>query len=111
MRRYVRIRPAVCCAARRRRCRHGSAYALVLGCAALVALAGMTAVTLARRQTRAASQSRDWTEAGVLAQSAIEDAVLVLNSKAGWRTQYSNDVETGTQSLGHGTMWFKLVDE
>src|SRR4051794_9046834 len=98
--------------AQNRLCRQrGSAYALVLGCAALLSVAGIAAVSLARRQTLSASQSKDWTQAGMLAESAVDDAVCLLNANTSWRTQYVSGVEAGTQTFGRGTFWFKLVDE
>jgi len=90
--------------------RAGSIYVFVLGISTLVAVIGLSVLTLAQLNARAASGGNDSAEAAILAQSAVEFAQLKLASNANWRTTYTNGVATSPVALGRGTISFMLVD-
>jgi len=95
---------------RRCRCR-GSAYVLVLGVATLVAVIGTAALLAGRINLRMTVGANDAIEADSLATSAIEQALTLLNTDPGWRTNYKSGAENGPFALGRGTASFTLVDE
>ena len=93
--------------------RRGSIYAVVLAMAILVSLIGLSAVAVGRINLRAAAGGSDASSAELLAVSAIEHAITVLNSEAGWRgnVAYANEQKTNPIALGEGQFRWKLTDE
>jgi len=90
--------------------RGGTTYVVVLGVATIVSVLGMSGLMVSRLQYRQAVQSRDWTEAGDLALSAIELGILRISQDTSWRTNFTNNAEITPISFGNGTLSFKLVD-
>src|SRR5215207_5938048 len=93
--------------------RRGSIYAVVLAMAILVSLIGLSAVAVGRINLRTAAGSGDSASAELLALSAVEDAVAVVNSEAGWRSNASpwSEKQTPEVALGAGTFNWYLRDE
>jgi len=93
--------------------RRGSIYAVVLALAVLVSLIGLSAVAVGRINLRSAANSTDATAAELLAVSAVEHGVAVLNAQAHWRgnSQYFNEQTTSPIALGAGQIRWKLKDE
>src|SRR5688500_10995909 len=90
--------------------RRGSIYAVVLAMAILVSLIGLSAVAVGRINLRTAGTGGDAMAAELLALSAVEHAIAVVNREANWRDRLENDVETPEVRLGGGTFAWKLVD-
>lgn len=65
--------------------RRGSTYVMVLGVAVILTVIGLSSLTVARINTRAAVQANDWGEAQALAFSGAEYALAKISSTAGWR--------------------------
>src|SRR3954470_23585534 len=93
--------------------RRGSIYAVVLALAVLVSLIGLSAVAVGRINLRSAADSGDASAAELLAVSAVEHGVAVLNAQAGWRgnASYLNEQQTAPIPLGGGRFKWKLKDE
>lgn len=89
----------------------GSIYIFVLGTALLVTVIGLSAIIVARINTRRTGSLKDQPEAMALGLSAVEAAVAAVNNDPDWRTNYLNDTETPAVQLGNGTISWKLVDE
>ena len=78
----------------KRRSRRGMAlYLTVMGLALIVSAIGLSAITVARAQLRMNTRQQSWKKAGILASSAVENALVVLNTNPNWRTDYQNNVE------------------
>jgi len=86
-------------------------YVLVLGTGLLLAVVGLSLLTLARLNSRTIVWANDSKEARVLAEAAVEWALTTLAADAHWRTTYTSGQETPPVALGHGALSFKLVDE
>ena len=95
----------------RRRLRQGGMYVAVLMTATIVAIIGMSALTVTRIQLRSAEGGNDVTAAGFCAQSAIESGFFAVRNDAAWRTRYTHDTCVPEQALGEGTFTWKLIDE
>ena len=94
--------------------RRGSAlYITVVGVTLIVSAIGLSAVTVARLRLRATTQQHNLLEARRVASSAVENALVVLNSNPNWRTDYLNNVEYPSTPvpLGDNTFTWKLVDD
>lgn len=93
--------------------RRGSIYAVVLAMAILVSLIGLSAVAVGRINLRTASAGNDSATAELLALSAVEHAIAVLNTEAAWRgnSLYSAEQPTDALALGNGSFTWKLRDE
>jgi hypothetical protein len=79
--------------------------------AMLVTVAGLSVLTFARLKGREILWSNHSKEAGVLAEAAVEWALIRLTADTNWRTTYTNGVETSAVAFGNGTISFKLLDE
>ena len=92
--------------------RRGSLYAGVLATTSIVALVGLSGLSVAVLNVKAAQRSANTTIAQQLARSAVEEGVRQLTANASWRTAYTNNVEyPGTAlSLNGGTITWKYVD-
>src|SRR5256885_2561462 len=91
--------------------RRGSIYAVVLAMAILVSLIGLSAVAGGRINLRTAAAGGDSSSAELMAPSALEHGIAVLNSDSNWRSNYTNDVECAPVTLGPRTLTSKLRDE
>ena len=92
-------------------CRRGSVYVAVLGVAMIVGIMGLCGMHLARLQLKGTQATNGRQEARILAISAVDHAVSMMNDNSNWRTDYVNDVEVGPYSFGDNTFSWKLVDE
>jgi hypothetical protein len=81
--------------------------------AILVSLIGLSAVAVGRINLRAAAGIGDASSADLLALSAVEHAVAVVNSQPGWRSNsaYWNGQFIPPVEMGAGMFSWKLVDE
>ena len=89
----------------------GGSVRIGVGVATLVA--GLRHRRPARRsdQPCITAGANDAIEADSLATSAVEQALSLLNTDPGWRTNYKSGAENGPFVLGRGTASFTLVDE
>ncbi len=83
----------------------------VLGMAMVVTVIGLSALTAARVEHRAAREGEAAVKADFHAQSAIEVVLFRLSTDPNWRTSYSNDTWTSEETDGDHVFCFKLVDE
>jgi hypothetical protein len=93
----------------------GTIYVLTIGLALLVAVATVGALTTARVRTRTISDASDWEDAGMLAFSAVEQAISALNTAAtaapgSWRSAYTSRQIAYQAALGRGSMSWEVVD-
>lgn len=95
------------------RARSGYLYVAVLMSALAVSTMGLVAISTAALRLRSSTATNDWTAAQLLAQSAIEDALLTIQGDNGWRTAFTHGVEypASPRTLGNGTFTWKLVDD
>lgn len=91
--------------------RRGSIYAVVLAMAILVSLIGLSAVAVGRINLRTALAGGDAASAELLALSAIEHAVAVVNDDSNWRSNFVHDQTAPPRELGTGQFTWKLLDE
>ena len=99
---------------RQSRARRGMAlYVTVMGLTTIVSAIGLSAVMVARVQLRMNASEQSCREARRLASSAVENALVVVNTNPDWRTDYVNNVEypATPATLGDGTYTWKLVDQ
>ncbi|MFN7020920.1 MAG: hypothetical protein ACK4WH_06285 [Phycisphaerales bacterium] len=90
--------------------RRGGAYVLVLGAATLLTVAGLSAVAVMRTSIGRVVMSRDWSAAGVLAESSIEGALSRINTEPTWRSDFRTSPVAGPTSIGGGTASFRIED-
>ena len=87
----------------------------VLGVALIVCICALAGMHLARLELKGAVGGNDLQRAQLLATSAIEHAVGIMNSSSQgngqWRSSYTSGQETSAVQLGGGTFSFKLVDD
>jgi hypothetical protein len=86
-------------------------YVAVLMTATIVAVIGISALTITRVELRSGEGTKDMIEARFYAQSAVEMGAFSINDDPTWRTTYSNDTWVAEQPIGNGTYTWKLVDE
>jgi hypothetical protein len=94
--------------ARRRNCRRGSIYMLVLAVATVLTTIGLAMVSVSRAGARSLNQSQDWSEAQLLASSGVEHAIATINADSNWRTDYAG--LTVTKSQGNGSFSWQVTD-
>jgi hypothetical protein len=87
-----------------------------MGLAMLVTVVGAGILAAARMTARAATNTNDWDEAGVLAYSAVQHAIASVNaagavSPTAWRSHYTSGKYAFLARLGRGTMSWVLTDE
>ncbi|MEM6330613.1 MAG: hypothetical protein AAF790_10230, partial [Planctomycetota bacterium] len=100
-----------CHAARRTaRRRRGTLYVSVLGVTLIVALLGMTAITVGRLQLRAVVDQDDHREARLLARSGVEYGFAWLDGKDDWRSAIASGAEQPATNLGRGTFTWQATD-
>ena len=90
--------------------RRATMYVLVVGCAALAAVIGISALMALRIERRGAESANDMAEARLYAQSAIELAMQRLAVDPNWRTSRANGAWETDRVLGAGTYSTTLVD-
>lgn len=89
--------------------RRGSIYLLTLGLGSILTIIGVGVIATSRAGMRSVSQAEDWAEAQSLTYSAVEHAIVEINSHSNWRNDFNG---TTTQcSLGRGSFTWRLVDE
>ena len=91
--------------------RRGSAYVAVLGTGLVVSIVAASALAIVGIRLRLVEHINDARRATSAAQSAVEQAVSIMNADANWRTNYTSGVETQTTTIDGVQMSFKLVDE
>jgi hypothetical protein len=96
---------------RGRRARRGSIYAVVLGMSILVALIGLSTIAVSRINLRSTNITGEAGEAELLALSACEHAMTVVNTDSGWRNTYTHDTPVPDVALGRGHFTWKLMDD
>jgi hypothetical protein len=90
--------------------RRGSMYFMVLGTALLLTVIGLSAVTAARIQQRGAREAGDLVHARLNARTAVELAVLTMNTDANWRTSNPNGTWVDGVSFGSGSYSIEVYD-
>jgi hypothetical protein len=94
--------------------RRGSAYILVLGVALLLTVIGMGTLLTTRLAGKQSGNAADWQQAGLIAQSMVEQAMSNLNAQiaanpATWRSAFTSYTSgntaafTQTNSIGVGS--------
>lgn len=96
----------------RRTRRRGSLYVAVLGVTTIVAMMALAAMHVVRLNLKAATSRNERYEAVVLASSAVENGLIVLENDANWRTSLQSGAEYPSTpvTFGGGTFTWKLVD-
>ncbi len=96
-------------AAQRRR---GTLYVGVMATATIVAVVGLSGLTVAHLGNRAAQNSSHASNAAGLARAAVEEGVRQLTSIPAWRTTFANntDYPSPALSLNGGTLTWRYVD-
>lgn len=97
----------------RTRDRRAAVYIAVLGVALVVGVMATVAMTLVRVERRIDSFGWKQREARMLAQSAVEYAVLNLQEQSGWRsgaTAITSGAETAPVNFGSGTISWQITD-
>lgn len=90
--------------------RRGSMYVAVLGCAMIVAVIGLSALTMTRIERSFADGTADFAQARLYAQSAVEMGLLRIKNNPDWRTTYPSGVWETSQPIGTGTYTLEGVD-
>ncbi len=90
--------------------RRGTVYLLVLGSATLLALIGVSTLTVNRIQRQAANGTNDLTEARFYARSAIENGLYIINNDSNWRYTRSTGDWRINQPIGSGTFTLQGID-
>lgn len=89
-------------------------YIAVLGVTMIAAICAFLGMHTARQQLEVTQQHKDCERAKVLARSATERAVALMNNYFGgtgnWRNDLTSGVENSSFSFGGGEMSFKLFD-
>ncbi len=89
----------------------GAVYVLVLLTASAVTVIGLSALVVTRVETRATAARLQTVEARWQAESIVHLALARLHDDSNWRTTYTNDTWTSTQTFGDTSYRFKLIDE
>ncbi|MBM4075974.1 MAG: hypothetical protein FJ267_10055 [Planctomycetes bacterium] len=87
-------------------------YVGVLATTTIVALIGLSSLSVAHLGLKSAARSRDAGTAQILARSAVEEGVRVLTTTPSWRSSFVNNTTYPTPliSLNGGTISWKFVD-
>ncbi|MEO1497377.1 MAG: polymer-forming cytoskeletal protein [Planctomycetota bacterium] len=103
------IRPV--CPSRRSRARRGaSLYLMVMGVAMMVAAMALTTSELARVDLAASRGTQESFRAEMTARSGAEYALNWLNRTPDWRTDLTNDIDTGWHRTWSGRFRFRVTD-
>lgn len=90
--------------------RRASIYILVLGCALIVTVIGLSAVTSVRLRQRSLSGGRDFATARWGAQSAVDLGMQMIEDDPDWRTNLGDGLWIDGLSLGEGTLSLRATD-
>ena len=93
------------------RWRSGSVYLLALGASTLIAIIGLTALTKVRINQRMERQAGTRATAQLLAMSAVEHALAVIDGSPQWRMLLKHDVESPEVNIGDGAFTWALIVE
>jgi hypothetical protein len=85
-------------------------YVIVMGYAMVVAVIGLSALTMTRIERRYSEGTADFAEARFYAQSAVEMGLSRIDSDPDWRNTYPNGVWEADRSIGSGTYTLEGVD-
>jgi len=77
----------------------------------VVTAIGLSAVAVTRINVRNATAEKDLAEAGILAFSGMEHALVTLERTGDWRTLFTHGVTAAQHSLGRGEFSWMLLDE
>ncbi len=89
----------------------GGVYIVVLGTAMFVTVVGMSALLMARINTRITNADRDIVKARYYAQSLIEVGMLKAMTDPNWRTTHTNDIWSTDYTWDETVVTYKFVDE
>ncbi len=89
--------------------RRGGIYLAVLGTAMVVAILGLSALTVVRLEQLASETTSDGIKARAYAESGVELAMLQINQNAGWRLLPNGTWETN-QPIGEGVYTIQVTD-
>ena len=90
--------------------RRGAGYVVVLGCAMMVTVIGLSAVLAVRLQLRIASADADVLTARFYARSAVDMGRLAIRANPDWRTYYGNGEWVTGEPVGDGTYSVEVSD-
>lgn len=90
--------------------RRGMIYVLVLTTAAIVAVIGLSALTVVRVQRRGCDDIADLGKARLYARSAVEWGLHELKYDEDWRSSRPNGVWTNKQAIGDGAFTVSVID-
>jgi len=90
--------------------RRAGLYVAVLLTATIVAVIGLSGLTVARLQFRSSEGGNSVTAARLCARSAVELGMHTVANDPSWRTTYTHDAWTAPQAFGGGTIAWKLFD-
>ena len=90
----------------------GSVYVAALGASVMVTIIGLSAMFVARLQTRVAGGAAHEVRARTCAQSVIDLARLRIAADPSWRNTHAGSKWTAAESAGGGlTFQYRIVDE
>lgn len=95
------------------RSRQGSVYVAVLGVALIVSIISLTAMQITRLQLKSAVATEEIAAAQVMARSAVEYALALIEGNASWRSAYNHGQEypgSWVSLNGVGEFKFMLLD-
>ncbi len=97
---------------RRHRGRRGSVYVLMLALAMIVTVAGLGTLLRLRVDHRLLALEQDWHHGGLLAQSAVDQALCTMSSDRWWREVYKDNESDfiPEMPLGRGAIAWRLED-
>lgn len=90
--------------------RRGSAYVAILGVSLMLSVVGFSALLSVRVDRRATQAGSDFTQARLLAQSAIEMGIRDVGKDQAWRTEHPNGAWESNRALASGTYTLTGVD-
>ena len=92
--------------------RRGTLYVGVMTTAMIVALVGLSGLSVAHLGVRSAQNTRNMETAALLARGAVERAVIEFGLYDDWRTRFSNNVDYPSTpiSMSGGTFTWRFVD-
>ena len=92
--------------------RRGTLYVGVMTTAMIVALVGLSGLSVAHLGVRSAQNTRNMETAALLARGAVERAVIEFRLYDDWRTRFSNNVDYPSTpiSMSGGTFTWRFVD-
>ena len=88
----------------------GTIYLTVLGVSVMVALIGLTGLTLTRLERRTGEATGRGVQADALVRSALELGLLAARGGS-WRSDHTSGAWTAAASLGSGTVRYRFIDE